>query len=368
MSEFAWGGEINYDTMVAEGLINTYTGTWKKRPLTVVIGSGVKDIGRFAFYEGAVSNVVISSSVTNIGIGAFYSFAGPEVTIPESVERIASPTTSYPYTVFGNGVGRVSLTNVTFVGRTLDWVAAQPGYPWGVASNEFFHVWTPASKEWVAGQGYMTATYTGDVKIIGKFSQGNGVNASGYDAMAQGHSTLAGGAYSFAGGFAAITTNTYSYAWNGDSTRTTANRYGSHGNGTYAINPANGAYGFFIGESNLQEVVKGLILDTNTVTVSYDMNTNYTRGSSKRDGQTVQKVFTPILPEIRRSVLRWIHGTSYFQFDMGTSTCYYSTVSNNFTIMQAVTNINLTLPQYETEMYDTLNRLFPNWDGSQPEE
>ena len=62
----------------------------------VVIGSGVTNIGDYAFYEcEALTSVTIPDSVTTIGEGAFYEcIALTSVTIPDSVTTIGNSTFS----------------------------------------------------------------------------------------------------------------------------------------------------------------------------------------------------------------------------------------------------------------------------------
>ena len=104
--------------------------------------------------------------------------------------------------------------------------------------------------------------------ISGSLAQGLGVSALGYCALAVGDGTVASAEYSFAdgnrskasaqwchaSGNRAVSSNKFAFAWQGADT---TNLYGSHGVGTWSINPQGGLSGFYVGQTNMSEVLGG---------------------------------------------------------------------------------------------------------------
>lgn len=91
----------------------------------------------------------------------------------------------------------------------------------------------------------------------------------GNDSASFGGNHLASGLRAIAMGQGANATNAYSIVFNGYGT----GKYGSHGVGTANFNPREGAYGFYVGESNLHQVVESLIaLDKPVVVTNRDDN------------------------------------------------------------------------------------------------
>lgn len=81
-----------------------------------------------------------------------------------------------------------------------------------------------------------------------------GIGARG--SHAEGWRTRASGRGSHSDGTFSVASNDVSYVWSGDADRSAESEwYGSHGEGTFNINPADGIYGFYIGESTLASLL-----------------------------------------------------------------------------------------------------------------
>ncbi|MBR1836078.1 MAG: hypothetical protein IJ783_02210, partial [Kiritimatiellae bacterium] len=122
----------------------------------------------------------------------------------------------------------------------------------GYASHAEGH-YSTATNEAAHAEGYSTRAY-------GEFShaEGNESRAYGKYSHAEGWDsrTSADAIASHAAGATASATNRYSWVWN---STYSGGRYYSHGDGTFNISPANGPAGFYIGESNLVEIVDAQI-------------------------------------------------------------------------------------------------------------
>ena len=62
-------------------------------------------------------------------------------------------------------------------------------------------------------------------------------------------------------GYTAAGTNQAAFVWNPIANTLPVPNYGSHGIGSFNVNPAGGAYGFYIGDQNLATIVGGAITD-----------------------------------------------------------------------------------------------------------
>lgn len=89
--EYDWSGEINYQTMIDEGLFDEDEWMWIKNPVQVEIGTDVTGIGDYAFYHcSGLTSVTIPDSVTSIGEYAFENCSGlTSITIGDGVTSIS---------------------------------------------------------------------------------------------------------------------------------------------------------------------------------------------------------------------------------------------------------------------------------------
>lgn len=90
-------------------------------------------------------------------------------------------------------------------------------------------------------------------------AEGRKTVASGYYSHAEGNYTTAASHHSHSSGYNVLVTNAYAYGWSGWATGEPAPPYESHGFGTFNINPSGGATGFYIGETNLVDLINALI-------------------------------------------------------------------------------------------------------------
>lgn len=104
----------------------------------------------------------------------------------------------------------------------------------------------------------------------GSVAFGNANVANGTYAFAHGRQSTASGVYSEAHGYNARATNHYSVVYN---LNEDGALYSSHGIGTMNIRATDGAYGVYIGEQNLHQVIESMIaLDEPVVHTNYDEN------------------------------------------------------------------------------------------------
>ena len=89
-------------------------------------------------------------------------------------------------------------------------------------------------------ENYVRTNHTGDVKIVGRFAQGNQTTASGSYSHAEGQATTASGTYSHAAGYRAVATHDYSTVISGMCADT--NNYLSAGDHTIVLASDAGVY------------------------------------------------------------------------------------------------------------------------------
>ena len=106
-------------------------------------------------------------------------------------------------------------------------------------------------------------TISNNLIIMGSLIVSNADNkthlAIGKDAVVNYDGLFAGGDYAWASSNNAIALGYYVYGTNSDSFiwqgNTSGYIYGTHGNGTFNVNPANGPEGFYVGETNLHDII-----------------------------------------------------------------------------------------------------------------
>ena len=175
--EYDWSGEINQQTMIADGLYNDEEFNWPNNPQTVEIGINVTSIGNYVFnhcigltsvtipssvtsigdyvfyFCRGLTSVTIPNSVTSIGYQAFYGCSGlTSVTIPDSVTSIGPSafencisltSVTIPSSVTSIGTvafyGCSGLTSVTFSGKDKATVKGMTNYSWELKSGCVIH-------------------------------------------------------------------------------------------------------------------------------------------------------------------------------------------------------------------------------------
>lgn len=195
-----------------------------------------------------------------------------------------------------------------------------------------------------------------DTAALGKYSHSEGyrTTANGNFSHAEGLYTDANGEASFAGGKNARAAHNRSFVWQGNNPPggDTSWRYESNNAGTFNINPVGGIAGFFIGDSNLPTTLY------NAITSSAPIEVRTERDNA--DGTTT--TFTTNMPPIREAVENvsvaallkpssalegwslpeYISVLKKYEWDSKAQVCYRREVTNDYIILKAVTNIDLT--------------------------
>ena len=209
----------------------------------------------------------------------------------------------------------------------------------------------------VAGGGLATTNSAGDMMILGSFAQGTNTTASGAYSHAEGDRTIASGKAShaegvatraqaeashasgvnvfvtqratFGAGVSVSGTNSASFIWNGSET---SPWYGTHGKGSFNVNPIGGAYGFFIGNDNLIQVISSSLLaeDPQETTIEYD------------DGQPVTTNYPSLRAVVEQIVLETIRKNSLSGiYDQQIQTWWTPAMVNGSYKFMATTNIDM---------------------------
>lgn len=196
-----------------------------------------------------------------------------------------------------------------------------------------------------------------DVRVEGSFSQGTNTTASGAYSHAEGDRTIASGKAShaegvatraqaeashasgvnvfvtqratFGAGVSVSGTNSASFIWSGSET---SPWYGTHGKGSFNVNPIGGAYGFFIGNDNLIQVISSSLLaeEPQEVTIEYD------------DGQPVTTNYPSLRAVVEQIVLETIRKNSLSGiYDQQLQTWWTPVMVNGGYKFMATTNIDM---------------------------
>ena len=153
-------------------------------------------------------------------------------------------------------------------------------------------VWNAEKGNYATKDGYVATNHTGNVSIIGSVSEGSGGFratgrfshaegaavafgrfahaeggwnvATGDFSHVEGGATAAYGSASHASGCNATALDACSFVWSGYDPKKwqptlPITNYMSHGEGTFSVNPLGGATGFYIGETNLVDLINALI-------------------------------------------------------------------------------------------------------------
>ena len=319
---------------------------------SVTIGNGVTIIREDAFYGcTSLTSVMIGNSVMSIVDNAFSSCSSlMSVTIPDSMTSIGD-------SAFSECSG---LTNVIFKGKSLAEVSLMPNYPWGITDTSIIKTENEVINK------------NGHVNVLGSFSQGHdsvvatnlysfgsGTNviSSGIASHAEGDRTVASGKAShaegimtratgeashasgvnvfvtqratFGAGVSVNGTNSASFIWSGNET---SPWYGTHGKGSFNANPIGGAYGFFIGNDNLIQVISSSLLaeEPQEVTIEYD------------DGQPVTTNYPSLRAVVEQIVLETIRKNSLSGiYDQQLQTWWTPVMVNGGYKFMATTNIDM---------------------------
>lgn len=220
----------------------------------------------------------------------------------------------------------------------------------------------------------------GDAKIEGCFSQGSNTVASGVASTAIGWNTTSGGRCGFASGYntsasadasrasgiytwahaygagaygaGANASNGFSYVWSPVEVSTVGAMYGSHGIGTFNVNPAGGLGGFYIGNDTLHAAFYNALTSSSPVqvTTKYENedgttnNVTTTLPSLRQavEAVSVAAVTSPSGPFAGWSLPEYISAIQKYEWDAKAQVCYRREVTNDYIILKAVTNIDLT--------------------------
>lgn len=154
--------------------------------------------------------------------------------------------------------------------RSITYTIPEWGVRFGsVQSIENYPIWTTnaANKVYALAtginnmlDGYVATNHSGKVRISapGSLAIGNSmdeVHANSSASLALGANAIVERCYGgMALGIYAHTTNQFAFVYGGD--YTSGKYYGDHGGGTFNVNPNGGLSGFWIGETNLQQIIR----------------------------------------------------------------------------------------------------------------
>ena len=154
--------------------------------------------------------------------------------------------------------------------RSITYTIPEWGVRFGsVQSIENYPIWTTnaANKVYALAtginnmlDGYVATNHSGKVRISapGSLAIGNSmdeVHANSSASLALGANAIVERCYGgMALGIYAHTTNQFAFVYGGD--YMSGKYYGDHGGGTFNVNPLGGLSGFWIGETNLQQIIR----------------------------------------------------------------------------------------------------------------
>lgn len=183
------------------------------------------------------------------------------------------------------------------------------------ASGAFSH----AEGDRTVAQGKAAHAEGISTKAIGDGSHSSGINT---------HVTQRG---TFAAGVNVSGTNSLSFIWNGNET---SPWYGTNGKGTFNVNPAGGASGFFIGNENLIQVINASLMsdEPHAVTIEYD------------EGQPVTTNYPALRATVEQIVLDTIRENSLSGiYDQQLQTWWTPKMINGSYKFMATTNVDMNV-------------------------
>lgn len=106
--------------------------------------------------------------------------------------------------------------------------------------------------------------YTDETQIITQLLTVNNINQGvsnvvSNDSIVAGVRSNATGSFSEAHGLQSAANHNFSFVWSGTSQDSLADRYESNGIGTFSINPEGGLSGFYIGDTNLYDLLSNKV-------------------------------------------------------------------------------------------------------------
>lgn len=153
----------------------------------------------------------------------------------------------------------------------------------------------------------------------------------------------------FAAGVNVSGTNSLCFIWNGNETYPW---YGTHGKGTFNINPAGGLAGFYVGSQNLAAVFYNSITSAppTLTTIEYEkedgttstVTTNLPSLREAVEQVAMAAVMKPSDPLCGWSLPEYVSALQKYEWDPKAQVCYRREVTNDYIILKAVTNIDLT--------------------------
>ena len=290
------------------------------------------------FSEGTTLSYLITNYGEDLSGATYSSFTSINVTSPLTTEFEFGMSPAYWPCYIPQGETTTSIVNTVLLsdlGNTKIVGSLAQGYD-NVASGQYSHAEgtnTTASGRYAHAEGYRTT-------------------ASGAASKASGLYTKSISRASIALGTNANATNAFTFVWNTEETGPVGAYYGSHGAGTFNINPKGGIAGFFIGEDNLHTAFYNALTSSSPVQVTKDYeqedgttNTVMTTLPSLREAVenvSAAVVLKPSDPLCGWSLPEYVSALQKYEWDSKAQVCYRREVTNDYIILKAVTNIDLT--------------------------